>query len=63
MFYSFGMDPGGSKGERETKAHLEKDCREGERKSRVEELECGQASGPRLRLLGKERDGLMRQEK
>ena len=54
------MDAGGSKGEREAKDHLEKDCREGERQSRVEELECGQGSGARQRVLGKERDGLMR---
>ena len=31
MLHSFGVDTGGSKGERETKDHLEKDCREGER--------------------------------
>ena len=53
------MDAGGSKGERDTEDHLEKDCREGERPSRVEELECGQGSGARQRVLGKERDGLM----
>ena len=42
LFYSFRIDTGGSKGVRETKDHLEKDCREGERQSRVEELEsCG----------------------
>ena len=58
------MDAGESKGERETKDHLEKDCREGERQSRVEELECGEGSGAKQRVLGKkrdqERDGLMR---
>ena len=54
------MDAGGSKGERETKDHLEKDGREGERQSGVEELECGQGSGAKQRALGRERDGLMR---
>ena len=54
------MDAGGSKGERETKDHLEKDGRAGERQSRVEELECGQGSGAKQRVLGKKRDGLMR---
>ena len=53
------MDAGESKGERETKDHLGKDCREGERQSRVEEMECGQGSGAKQRVLGKERDGLM----
>ena len=47
-----------SKGKRETKDHLE-DCREGERQSRVEELKCGQGSGAKKRILGKERDGFM----
>ena len=50
----------GEKGEREIKDHLEKDGREGERQSGVEELECGQGSGAKQRVLGKERDGLMR---
>ena len=55
----FGIDAGGSKGERETKDHLEKDCREGESQSRVKELECGQGSGMKQRVLGKVRDSLM----
>ena len=32
----------------------------GELQSRLEELECGQGSGAKQRVLGKERDGLMR---
>ena len=41
------------------KDHLEKDCREGERQSRVEELEGGQGSSAKQRVLGKEHDGLI----
>ena len=46
------MDAGGSKGERETKDHLEKDGQEGERQSGVEELECGQGSGAKKESIG-----------
>ena len=39
------MDHGRTKGERETKDHLKKDCGEGPRQGRVEELECSQGGG------------------
>ena len=39
------------KSERETKDHLEKNCREGEKQDRVEELECSQGSGAEQRVL------------
>ena len=39
------MDSRRTKSERETKDHLEKNCCEGEKQRRVEELECSQSSG------------------
>ena len=33
------------KGEMETKDHLDKDCGEGEKQGRVEELKCSQGGG------------------
>ena len=47
------MDAVGLKGERETKDHLGKDCREGERQSMVEEMKYGQGSGAKQRVLAK----------
>ena len=41
LFYGTGMDTRRSKGERETKDHLEKDCRKREKQGGMEELRCG----------------------
>ena len=60
LFYSIGVDSRRTKGERETKDYLEKDCSEGEKQGRVEELECSQASGAKRRVLVREYVDLMR---
>ena len=39
--YGTGMDTRRSKSERETKDHLEKDCRKREKRGGMEELRCG----------------------
>ena len=39
---------------------LEKDCREGEKQGRAEELECKQGGGAEQGVLVREYDGLMR---
>ena len=41
LFYGTGMDTRRSKGERETKDHLEKDCRKREKRGGMKELRCG----------------------
>ena len=60
LFYSLGVDSRRTKSERETKDHLEKNCWEGEKQGRVEELECSQGSGAEQRVLVWECVGLMR---
>ena len=45
LLYGIRVDTRRSKGKRETKDHLEKDCRKRERQGGVEELECGQGGG------------------
>lgn len=47
------------KGERETKDHVEKDCRKRERQGRMEELHCCHGGGTPQGGLGGQRDGLM----
>ena len=59
-FYSIGVDSRGTKSERETKDHLEKNCWENEKQGRVEELECSQGSGAEQRELVWKCVGLMR---
>ena len=51
------MDTGRSKGERETKDFLEKDCQKRERQGGVEEL--GQGGGRQQGGLGRQCDSLM----
>ena len=51
LFYDIGVDSRRTKSERETKDHLEKNCREREKQGRVEELECSQGSGEGQRVL------------
>ena len=51
LFYSIGMDSRGTKSERETKDHLEKNFWERKKQGRVDELECSQGSGAGQRVL------------
>ena len=53
------MDSRRTKGERETKDYLEKDCREEEKQGSVEELECSQGGCTEQRVLVRECIGLM----
>ena len=53
------MDTRWSKGESESKDHLEKDCRKRERQGGVEELKCGQGSGTQRGGLVGQCDSLM----
>ena len=57
MFYSIGVDTGRSKGKRETKDFLEKDCQKRERQGGVEGL--GQGGGRQQGGLGRQCDSLM----
>ena len=45
------MDSRGTKSERETKDHLEKNFWERKKQGRVDELECSQGSGAGQRVL------------
>lgn len=47
------------KGERETKDHVEKDCRKRERQGGMEGLHCSHGGGTPQGGLGGQRDGLM----
>lgn len=58
LLNSIGVDYRRTKGERETKDHLKKDCGEGAKQGRVEALECSQGGGTEQRLLVIERVGL-----
>ena len=60
-FTTLGWTPGKAKGEREIKDHLEKDCWEGEKQNRMEELEFSRGGGTEFeeRVLVRERDSLM----
>ena len=60
LFYSIGVDTARTKDKRETKDHLEKDCREGWKQDRVEELEYSQGEGTEWRVLVREKDSLIR---
>ena len=57
--FGIGVDSRRSKGERETKDHLERDFRKRERQGRVEELRCGQGGNRQQGGLGGQCDGLM----
>lgn len=59
LFYGIGVDSRRSKGERETKDHLERDFCKRERQGRVEELRCGQGGNRQQGGLGGQCDGLM----
>ena len=52
LFYSIGVDSRRSKGEKETKDHLERDFHKRERQGRVEELRCGQGGNRQQGGLG-----------
>ena len=51
LFYSIGVDSRRTKSERETKDHLEKNCREREKQARMDELECCQGNDAGQRVL------------
>ena len=53
------MDTRRTKGERETKDHLEEDCGEGQKQGRVEEFECSQVGSTGQGVLVRERVGLL----
>ena len=51
LFYSIGLNTRRMKGERETKDHWEKDCGDGGKQGRLEELECTLCCGTEQRVL------------
>lgn len=53
-FTALGWTPEGRRARGRPRDHLEKDCGEGEKQGKVEELECSQRGGMEQRVLVRE---------